>query len=949
KVNDEAISSLFHAVKGMDAKLKEGGVFISLTAMGGKLGLDAEVNPVSGAVSGFTKGVKREYTASDVLVLDLPVGIGVEGGLKRLAVELGDGDRPLEYGWDGKNRYIPAMRIMEHSQEQINHLEDGMRILISGGGTGITAEIVKELAKSARLELHLLGRTQISGDVERLSDLDDEGLKKEKELLKERLKDEGRKVTPVLLEREFSSITKSIAIHKMLSDVKSSGSEVFYHSLDVTDAKGIKKMVKKAGKFDGIIHGAGVEQSKLISAKKKEDFDRVYNTKVMGAHALIMATKDHPLKFFISFTSVAGRFGNGGQVDYSAANDLLDKLHGAVTSIHPDCLVKAVGWSAWADVGMASRGSVKTILEIGGITFIPVEDGVRYGVDEILYGDEREVYYSGSLGPMDSEKLMRWEEGVHKAPSIQEKGYAPLLDSMIEEGDGFALYERRLDGVRERFLPDHSIMGTMVMPGVMGMEVFAEAASRLLPDKEFLGLESVSFRKPVNIKGSTTFRVSAKIEGEKKGVTRISLDLVSDDPRKEGKKIEHYVGTALMGSREGVKHRIEGHPLRPGSVQARILRDEIYKHMFHGDRFRVLSGIDVLKEGELLGTYNRVPDDLFDPSTSFTPGDLISVPMQSEAGFQAAGAYVMDRFHMMALPTKVERLTVHRWMRSDELASVWVRFIENVDNTYTFDFDILDVDGNVTVSVGGYELKALMPFQEGFEGDHSLKFEELEGPFEGVRVFRIEVGSLKAEHESYRRYFSDKEWSSITWEKMADKRKLEHLAGRVISKLALTWVEATDKGVSLPLSSATIIVSQGGKPSGLIGGDGRNISISHSRRWAICSVSERVHGIDLELAEPRDPSFDEEAFTKEEMELLGSVLKDLSISPEEAKTLVFSAKEAVLKMFGEGLGENIRKVTGLAIKRITPTTFELTMKFGREHLVQTYMVGAYVLSLCGED
>ena len=61
--------------------------------------------------------------------------------------------------------------------------------------------------------------------------------------------------------------------------------------------------------------------------------------------------------------SIAGRFGNAGQIDYSAANDAVAKICiRRPNSLHVD-------WSAWADVGMASRGGMSTLLTKRGIDY----------------------------------------------------------------------------------------------------------------------------------------------------------------------------------------------------------------------------------------------------------------------------------------------------------------------------------------------------------------------------------------------------------------------------------------------------------------------------------------------------------------------------------------------------------------------------------------------------
>ena len=55
-----------------------------------------------------------------------------------------------------------------------------------------------------------------------------------------------------------------------------------------------------------------------------------------------------------------------------------------------------------------------------------------------------------------------------------------------------------LDPVGQPFLNDHRIDGTAVLPGVMGIEAFAEAASLLAPEGWHVdAVEDVDFLVPV--------------------------------------------------------------------------------------------------------------------------------------------------------------------------------------------------------------------------------------------------------------------------------------------------------------------------------------------------------------------------------------------------------------------------------------------------------------------
>ena len=56
--------------------------------------------------------------------------------------------------------------------------------------------------------------------------------------------------------------------------------------------------------------------------------------------------------------------------------------------------------------------------------------------------------------------------------------------------------ETTLDPALQPFLHDHQIDGTPVLPGVMGIEAFAEAALVMLPGCRVEAVEDVSFLAP---------------------------------------------------------------------------------------------------------------------------------------------------------------------------------------------------------------------------------------------------------------------------------------------------------------------------------------------------------------------------------------------------------------------------------------------------------------------
>ena len=112
------------------------------------------------------------------------------------------------------------------------------------------------------------------------------------------------------------------------------------------------------------------------------------------------ASGSENLRSACAFTSVAGRFGNGGQSDYAASNNVLD-AEMARLSAGGETRAVAIAWTGWRDVGMATRGSIAAIFAAAGIETLPVDVGVSIFVDEMLCGGKRRVVACGALGQMD--------------------------------------------------------------------------------------------------------------------------------------------------------------------------------------------------------------------------------------------------------------------------------------------------------------------------------------------------------------------------------------------------------------------------------------------------------------------------------------------------------------------------------------------------------------------
>src|SRR6185437_11468946 len=209
-------------------------------------------------------------------------------------------------------------------------------------------------------------------------------------------------LSPGELGAAVARISANREIRATLDALRAAGSEVRYAPVDVQDEPGLRALldeVRRAwGPITGVVHGAGVLADKLIAEKTPEQFDRVFDTKVLGLRALLAATAGDPLRFVAMFSSVAARTGNLGQCDYAMANEVLNKVAASLRRASGGSLVaKSIGWGPW-EGGMVTP-SLKARFDQMGVALIPLAEGARRFVAELEGSPgEIEAVVGGAMG-----------------------------------------------------------------------------------------------------------------------------------------------------------------------------------------------------------------------------------------------------------------------------------------------------------------------------------------------------------------------------------------------------------------------------------------------------------------------------------------------------------------------------------------------------------------------
>src|ERR1019366_129637 len=159
------------------------------------------------------------------------------------------------------------------------------------------------------------------------------------------LQTRGERATPALVEKELASLERAHAAQCAIDAVLAAGGEgahaaqcpmdavvaaggkPLYFSVNLADAPAVARVIdevrKSHDRIDVLLHAAVIERSHFLPDKDSREFDLVFDVKADGFFNLLHAIGDMPLGATVAFSSIAGRFGNAGQTDYSAANDLL--------------------------------------------------------------------------------------------------------------------------------------------------------------------------------------------------------------------------------------------------------------------------------------------------------------------------------------------------------------------------------------------------------------------------------------------------------------------------------------------------------------------------------------------------------------------------------------------------------------------------------------------------
>ena len=706
------VKSLYTTMRILYEQIATPGTFLmSATRLGGQHGYDeaGATAPLGGAVAGFTKTYKRERLDAIVKAVDFAAERKPSDIADILIEETLRDPGAVEIGYKQGLRWTVGLQEQASADgKPALTLDSNTVFLVTGAAGSIVSAITADLATSSGGTFYLLDLVPEpdpeNPDLKRFA-TDKDGLKRD---LFARIQSRGERATPALVEKELAALERAQAAHNAITTVRAAGGTAHYFSVNLTDSNAVGKIIEqvreRSGRIDVLLHAAGVERSHFLPDKDPREFDLVFDVKSDGWFNLLHAIGDMPLGATVAFSSIAGRFGNAGQSDYSSANDLLCKITSSFRTTRPTTRGIVIDWTAWGGIGMATRGSIPKMMELAGIDMLPPEAGIPLIRRELTTGGTSgEIVVAERLGVL----LNEWDANGGLDPSAPEAwknlaAQGPMIGNAASMSAQRGLViECTLDPAVQPFLHDHQIDGTPVLPGVMGIEAFAEAASFLLPGWQVAAIEDVNFQAPFKFYRSEPRTLTVET------VIYPQHDSLLADCRLTGRRLlpnqmEPQLTTHFTGRVRLTKQRAKAAPVQaPGLPEGHIIEAaDIYRLYFHGPAYQVLER--AWFDGDRI--VGRLSENL--PSNHIPPEKpTLMMPRLIELCFQTAGLWEMKAQGRMGLPQHVRQVCLLR--TPDPAVGGLYAVITPKPEQGSFDADVVDAAGNRYVQLIGYSTVAL--------------------------------------------------------------------------------------------------------------------------------------------------------------------------------------------------------------------------------------------------
>jgi len=678
KSSEEWLKDCFMATQkaGMAIRANGNGLIVTVSRMDGAFGLESPTrtfDPVQGGLAGLSKTIKHEWPEMTVRAIDLDYRFkDASGAAEKLVREILQ-EGPIETGLTRSCRY--GLREVEEPvdmQAQTTILHPGETVVVTGGARGVTAETAIAIAQRYKTNMVLIGRSpEPKPEPAWLA-----GVTAEAAVKQAIMANIGRKITPKELEGEFRSAMANREVLNNLERIRNCGVKAFYYSADIRDADDTAKVIDRArsesGAISALMHGAGVLRDRRIEDKTRDQLDDVIDTKVSGLRNLLLATVKDEIKAVILFSSFSGRFGRTGQVDYSMANEVLNKAAHKLRIIRPDARVHSFNWGPW-DGGMVTP-ALRNVFLAEGIGLIPLREGAQQPVIELSQSASNAVEIS-IIGQITSVE-------------------APPPGKKFDR-----VFDFELNLKENTWIKDHVINGDPVLPMAVAAELLANAATLRNPGLQFAGYDDLRVLKGVVLK-SESLSLSLYASGSQKNNEGYSVtcEIRSKVDGRELTNIRAEVLlTEVLPTKAPTIQPADAHLVYPDSI------NEAYQnHLFHGEFLKAIQSVEGWSENGIVAKSATA----LDPAAWFARPPMLrwhTDPLVVDAAYQLMILWTEQACGAPSLPSFARRYRQYSASYGSKPVTISAHTRRSGAAMAAADIDFIGADGKLVARIEGYE------------------------------------------------------------------------------------------------------------------------------------------------------------------------------------------------------------------------------------------------------
>jgi acyl transferase domain-containing protein/NAD(P)-dependent dehydrogenase (short-subunit alcohol dehydrogenase family)/acyl-CoA thioesterase FadM len=594
-----------------------------------------QLHPLTGLLAGFAKSLARELPQARIKVVvdqdDSP-----QYSLERLENELGAPGWPVEVVYR-RGRRLAFQLIRTKTLAIGDPPKPGSVVVATGGARGVTAVLVEALLEVGDTAI-LLGRSDPEALPPSLRELDDAAfVAREPGFYEEELSRGGRLPALKKLWQSYAA-SREVALNLKALESRNNG-RVFYRICDVRDASQVDSVVagivRDHGGIDLIVHGAGIQTSKLLPRRTLAEMRTVLGTKLSGLENLRQACASHvrgARPHFHLVSSVAGFAGNPGQADYSAANDALVRIAACRSVQQGEGEWSAVAWPGWEGIGMASGSEYKAIAAATGQRWLSREEGKGFFAAVMSGRPALSV-----LTPVRERDLVALGLPLLEAPGV-------LAASCRSE----------LNLETHPFLAQHTVNGSPTVPGAYLLDMAGQAALSIRPAWRVVRFAEATFDRFVKVPAKgTTLSVLLRVVSQDEGETIVHARVVSD--------FAHASGVVLQ---RGIEHAATFVVLAPRGASLGVKRDEDLSgeaievedpYQSHESPVRLTGAFGALRS---VACRPRTSSAHFRPTESLEGERAVLPVLLLDALFRVAGTTSQDGHVPISVPVACARLEI---------------------------------------------------------------------------------------------------------------------------------------------------------------------------------------------------------------------------------------------------------------------------------------------------